>query len=311
MATDFSQKRPVNLWRLAARQHGVIARTQLLDAGLSESAIRHRLRKGRLHLILPGVYAVGRAQLGRRGRLLAAVLSCGRGAVLSHASAGALWGICAAAAAIEVTLPAERHVERPGVRVHRTAHMPDGDLTVHDGIPLTAPVRTLIDLGQRLSRAELEAAVNAADKLGLTDSERLRDALAARPGERGVPKLRELLDAETFVLTDSELERRLLPIARSAGLPTPETGVVIDGYRVDFFWRRLRLIVETDGLRYHRTPSSQGRDRLRDQAHTESGYTTLRFTYAQVAQRPKAVERTLSRVARRLEREARGEPGDP
>jgi len=112
--------------------------------------------------------------------------------------------------------------------------------------------------------------------------------------------LRELLDRRTFVLTDSELERRFLPIALAAGLPVPQTGRRVNGFKVDFYWPDLGLVVETDGLRYHRTPAQQARDRLRDQAHTAAGLTCLRFTHAQVRFDPDHVRATLTAVTRRL-----------
>ena len=95
-----------------------------------------------------------------------------------------------------------------------------------------------------------------------------------------------MLDRRTFRLTDSELERRFLPLARAAGLPVPLTRQRVNGFEVDFFWPDLGLVVETDGLRYHRTPAQQARDRLRDQAHTAAGLTPLRFTHAQVRFEP-------------------------
>jgi very-short-patch-repair endonuclease len=168
------------------------------------------------------------------------------------------------------------------------------------GIPVTAPIRTLIDLATRLPLPRLEAAVNEADKVDLVDPERLRAALSARAGQQGIRPLRELLDRRTFTLTDSALERRFLPLARSAGLPEPETRALIEGFRVDFLWRALSLIVETDGLRYHRTPAAQERDRRRDQVHTAAGFTTLRFTHSQVAFEPDSVKATLIAVAGRL-----------
>jgi very-short-patch-repair endonuclease len=119
-------------------------------------------------------------------------------------------------------------------------------------------------------------------------------------GQPGVPALRKLLDRLTFVLTDSELERYFLPIARRAGLSMPETGRWLNGFEVDFFWPELGLVVETDGLRYHRTPAEQARDRLRDQAHTAAGLTPLRFTHAQVRFEPDYVCMTLGLVAERL-----------
>jgi very-short-patch-repair endonuclease len=128
----------------------------------------------------------------------------------------------------------------------------------------------------------------------------LRSHLAGLMGGRGVPRLRELLDRRTFTLTDSELERRFLPLTRKVGLPMPQTGRYVNGFRVDFYWPDLGLIVETDGLRYHRTLAQQARDRLRDQAHLAAGLTPLRFTHAQVRFSSGQVLSTLQAVASRL-----------
>ncbi len=84
----------------------------------------------------------------------------------------------------------------------------------------------------------------------------------------GAKRLAALLDRDTFVLTQEELERLFLPLAREVGLPLPLTGEIVNGYEVDFYWPELRLVVETDGLRYHRTPAAQAKDARRDQAHT-------------------------------------------
>ena len=142
--------------------------------------------------------------------------------------------------------------------------------------------------------------MNEADKLGLIDPESLRRALDRMTRRPGVAILRGLLDRRTFVLTDSELERRFLPLAERAGMGRPETGRMVNGFRVDFFWPDLGLVVETDGLTYHRTPAQQARDRLRDQAHTAAGLTALRFTHAQVRFEPGHVAEVLGRVATRL-----------
>ena len=142
--------------------------------------------------------------------------------------------------------------------------------------------------------------MNEADKLGLVEPEELRAALDAVDARPGVRPLRRLLDRLTFTLTDSESERLFLAIARRAGLPKPHTQSLLNGFRVDFYWPELGLVVETDGLTYHRTPAQQARDRLRDQAHTAAGLTCLRFTHAQIRYEPGSVERTLSSVARRL-----------
>ncbi len=289
------------LWAVATRQHGVITRSQLLDLGFSSKAIEHRIARGRLHRMWRGVYAVGRPELSRYGVWMAATLACGPKAVLSHATAAAVWGIRAEPAGdIEVTVAAPSPRLHAGIVVHRRAALRPSDLTSRLRIPVTAPAATLIDLATRLSREQLEAAINEADKRALIDPDQLRSALTAAGGRPGVASLRETLDRRTFALTDSELERRFLPIARSAGLPPPTTGARLNGFKVDFHWPELGLVVETDGLRYHRTPAQQGRDRLRDQAHAAAGLTPLRFTHAQVRYESDHVRATLAAVARRL-----------
>jgi very-short-patch-repair endonuclease len=291
-------------WRLVAEQHGVVARRQLLALGLSSAAIEHRIATGRLHRIGHGIYSVGRSELSLRGRWLAAVLGCGSRAVLSHASAGELWGIMVAASAwIEVSVPFASPRVRPGVRVHRRPSLRECDWKLHDGIPVTNPVLTLIDVAATsLDDASLERAVGEADRLDLVDADSLGVALEHYPGKPGVGRLRDLLARRTFRLTDSELERRFLALVHSAGLSMPLTRQEVNGFRVDFFWPESGLVVETDGLRYHRTPAQQARDRVRDQVHAAAGLTALRFTHAQVYYEADRVRSTLITVVRRLER---------
>ncbi len=251
-----------------------------------------------------GVYAVGRPELTRAGVAMATLLACRPGAVLSHGSAGDLWGIVRLPTGlIELSVPGTAPVCLPGVRVHRRS-LPEADMTRHRAVPVTTVACTLLDLAVRLTVGRLEAAINEADKLGLISIEALRVALGAFAGRRGVRPLRSALDRHTFTLTDSELERRFLPLARAAGLGQPRTQDRLNGFRVDFHWPGLGLIVETDGLRYHRTPAQQVRDRRRDQAHTVAGLTPLRFTHAQVAFEPAYVQATLRQVAERLGGEA-------
>ena len=200
---------------------------------------------------------------------------------------------------IEVIIPASARRRQPGIRARRRELLA-GEWTEHRGIPVTSPACTLIDLAAVLSAAELEAAVNAADKLDLIDPESLRATLDRAPRRAGVGTLRRLLDRATFALTDSELERRFLPLARAVGLGLPLTRQWIHGFRVDFVWPDLGLVVEADGLRYHRTAAAQARDRLRDQRLAAAGLTVLRFTHAQVRYEPGHVKRTLAATAARL-----------
>jgi very-short-patch-repair endonuclease len=245
---------------------------------------------------------VGRSEISDKGRWMAAVLACGEVAVLSHSSAAALWRIGdERPGLVEISLPSLSRRHRPGIWIYRRPALdPNRDVTREHGIPVTTPVQTLIDMSLRLDRLGVERMINEADKYNLVHPPQLREALSARAGERGVAQLRQILDRRTFRLTKEELERRFLPLARKAGLPVPLTGRFVNKFEVDFYWPDLGLVVETDGLRYHRTPAEQARDRLRDQAHTAAGLTPLRFTHEQVRYEPEHVLAILTATARML-----------
>jgi very-short-patch-repair endonuclease len=285
------------LWRLVRRQHGVVTHAQLRGFGYTDKAIKHRLERGRLHRVHRGVYAVGRRELTREGTFMAAVLACGPYAVLSHDSAAELWGIARAAVKIEVSVPRRFDRSVPGIVVHRR-RLDDADVTTCKGIPVITPACTPVDYAARHSDARVERAISEADKRDLIDPEELRGVLEAAGRRRGCRALRDLLDRRTFRLTDSELERRFLAIARRAGLASPLTRQVVNGFRVDFYFPDIPLIVETDGLRYHRTAQQQARDRLRDQAHAAAKVPYVRFTHDQIAHDPRHVEATLLAAAR-------------
>jgi len=232
---------------------------------------------------------------------MAAVLAGGPEAVLSHDSAAALWEIRKARRGdIEISVPARMRSERPGLVVHRRKDLSVDDLTTRHGIPVTTPACTLIDIAARLDRRDLEAAMNEADKHDLLAPSSLQLTFARAPRRPGVSRMRAVLEEWTFTLTDSELERRFLPLARAAGLAVPKTQRSVNGFRVDFFWPDLGLVVETDGGRFHRTPAQQTRDRVRDQTHAAAGLTPLRFTHAQVVFHADHVRATLAAVGRRL-----------
>lgn len=297
MATNIV--RPMSLWSLAERQHGIVTRGQLLAAGMTTSAIRHRLARGRLHRIRPGVYAVGRRLITRDGEWMAALLSCGSSAALSHGTA--IIGLDLGSGRrdlIELTVPPA--VRRTGDRlmVHRRRLHTD-EVVHRRGLAITGVTRTLIDVAPTLGSDRLERAINQADKLDLTDPETLRADLERYAGWPGVRELRAILDRHTFVLTDSTLERRFMAIVRRLGLPLPEKRRV-NGFTVDFVWHELGLVVETDGLRYHRTPSTQARDLRRDQTHRAAGLVPVRFSHSQVRFEPAWVEQCLSQTIEHL-----------
>jgi very-short-patch-repair endonuclease len=189
-----------------------------------------------------------------------------------------------------------RGVSRHGIRFHGRPSLRAEDILRRDEIPVTSPIQTLLDLATELEPVPLERAVNDADKRGLVDPEILREKLVSYGGQPGVRPLRHLLDKLFFRLSDSDLEIYFRRIVRGAELPMPLSKQRVNRYEVDFFWPDLGLVVETDGLRYHRTPSAQTRDARRDRAHVMAGMTPLRFTHYEVRYEPDRVRIALSRT---------------
>jgi very-short-patch-repair endonuclease len=268
--------------------------------GFTRDAIRHRVAEGRLYPKWMGVFAVGRNELSQRGWWVAALLTCGLGSVLSHGSAMAFCGMSRQERGIEVSVPYNRHPRRLGITVHRRRKLELRHIRVDGPIRVTNPVLTLVDFAASHNHAQVEAAVNEADRLDVIDPERLRLLVDDYSCWRGAWLLREVLDRNTFTLTDSELERWFRPIARRAGLTNLVTGARVNGFKVDFYSPELGLVIETDGLRYHRTPAQQKRDRRRDQIHTAAGLTPLRFTHYEIRFESGHVEAVSKAVANRL-----------
>jgi hypothetical protein len=282
---------------LARAQHGVLTRGDLLALGFTEPGIKHRVATGRLHPVAAGIYAVGRAELSQWGRWMAAVLACGDGAMLSHRSAAELWGIRHEKnGRIDISIRRRSRLERDGVKVRARPKLPAGSVVRRDGVPVTNPVQTLVDLATELEPMKLERSVNQADVHDLVDPETLRASLDAYSRMPGVKTLRTMLDRHTFRLSDLDLEILFRPLARAAALPPPLSKHWVLGYEVDFYFPDHGLIVETDGLRYHRTPAQQARMVKRDQKHTAAGYRVLRFTHWQVAHAASEATDVLRRV---------------
>jgi very-short-patch-repair endonuclease len=263
---------------IAADQHGIVTRSQLLEAGLKNAAISRRVETGRLHVIHRGVFAVGHTVLTREGRWMAAVLACGKGAALSHTTAAAAWDLRRAGDTIHVTVPGRGGRKAPkGIRLHRSPTLTPRDVTEIRGIRVTRPARTIIDLARTVRQDELERIVDEADRRGLVD---FRDLQAARSAS-----LQAVLRAYASAPTRSKLERTFLKLCRDHGIKRPEVNTIIDGYLVDFVWRDRKLIVEVDGYAYHRSPQQFESDRERDVNLGTSGWTTRRFTWRQVETR--------------------------
>lgn len=291
---------------LAARQHGVVTRSQLLAEGLTRRMVESRVRSRRLRPLHRGVYLLGslRASLEpEHSREMAAVLACGPGAVLSHRSAAWIWELLprpSAAAPVEVTVPRRARPRRPGIRTRRSDRLSPDEATVLDGLPVTSPGRTLRDLSTRIATRELSRAAARAERRGLIDARGLSELVARHRGRPGAPLLRAALQVEGGpAFTRSEAEERFLDLIGSGGLPPPEANVVVQGHELDFLWRAAGIAVEVDGFGFHASRRSFESDRRRDAGLAAAGVHVIRVTWRQIVDEPSA---TLVHVAQALAR---------
>jgi very-short-patch-repair endonuclease len=282
---------------VAERQHGVVTRGQLVSLGLGREAIGRRLRAGRLHRLYPAVYAVGHRVLSQRGRWMAAVLARGPGAVLSHQSAAALWGIRDHyGGPIHITSPS-RTRSSGAIRAHR-ALLPPDEITVHDGIPVTTVPRTIFDLAAESPQA-VEPALRQAEYLRLYDSLSLLDLMDRYPGHRGSRAIRAALARlkETPGRTRSDFEERFVAFLDRYGLPRPHFNAWLtvgpDRFQADCLWPDQRLIVELDSWSAHGTRSAFRSDKKRDRKLAAAGYTTTRIPWSALDDEPEEIAADL------------------
>lgn len=237
---------------------------------------------------------------------MAAVLACGSGAVLSHRNAAALHGLRdTAQRRIEVTVPRRSSRQRPGIHVHRATNLAPADITIVENIPCTSVARTLFDLAEVIARRPLERAFDQSEVLKVFDLRAIEDQLdrnPTRPGARAVTRLLE----EHYIgstPTQSELEEALYALCRSYGVRLPEVSQWVDlgdgepMIWADFLWRAQRVILETDGEKFHGTHQARERDPRRDQRATVAGWRPLRTTWRQVMHRPRELGPTLVKLA--------------
>jgi very-short-patch-repair endonuclease len=280
--------RDQELAALAARQHGVVARHQLLALGLGRGAIDSRLRSGRLHAVHRGVYAVGHRCLSRRGIWLAAVLACGDGALLSHQCAAALWGLIdPSPPPIDVTATRGRP-GREGIRLHRASvHL--RERSARHGIPTTCVARTLLDMAALTPERLLRRAYKEADRLNLLRPGALEQVCRRSVGHRGLAAIRRLVMEERGGATRSALEDLFVALCRRHRLAVPAVNTPLLGFEVDAFWPRQRLVAELDGFAFHRHRAAFERDRARDATLQAAGYRVVRFTHRRLEREPDAV----------------------
>ncbi len=283
---------------LGGRQHGVVARHQLTALGIGSGAIKARLRLGQLHAVHRGVYSLGQRRLSMRGAWLAAVFACGKGALLSHRSAAALWGLMRPGRSpVEVT-SAHGRAGRDGILLH-CSPVADDERVVEAGIPVTSLPRTLLDLAEVLNVDGLRRAFEEADRLKLLRVPEL-ERVCARAGRRkGLPALRRLISAATApLITRSPLEDSFAEFYREhlADLPEPLTNVSILDHEVDAYWPSHRLVVEMDSWEHHSHRAAFESDRARDTKMQAAGYRVLRYTHRRLEADPDEVTSELRAI---------------
>ena len=274
-------------------QFGPIAHRQLVALGIGAEQIKSLVRRGRLHVIYSGVYSLGHRHLDRNGRLMAAALACGPGAILSHRTAGFLWGLVAFRNPIDLTAPT--HVRsRPGFVACRSRTLTAADCTTRNRLPVTTLARTLVDLASVLDVQRLRGAYEEADRLHHLSLSELLGQCERNPGRRGVGHLRRwALEAAAPPPGKTELERLVVSVCDEHGLPRPETNVTVEGYEADALWPRSKVIVEADSFEFHRSRSAFERDRRRDVQHRLAGYTVVRLTHRRLTEEPETVAAEL------------------
>lgn len=272
------------LREVGAAQHGVASRAQLVARGISPHAIDRMIRSGRLVVLRRGVYQIGPLPEARTSEM-SAVLRCGGDCRVSHMSAAVLHAVITAAAhqTVEVTMPRRRRRRIAGVRIHRVRDLRPDEVTTLDGIPVTTPARTLLDIAETMSTRDVEQALARGLRMRLVTREDVRLMVERHPRHRGAPLLRRLLATEGGpAFARSEAEEKLLRIIRSASLPPPELNAMVVGHEVDFVWRSARVVAEVDGYAFHSSARSFAADRRRDAELAAAGYRVLRFTWADV-----------------------------
>ena len=271
---------------VAERQWGVIHRSQLIAVGIPSSTINVWTAAGRLHRVLPNVYAVGHRRLGIEGKIKAALLYAGPGAVISHITAGWWWRIWGSEPKLVHVSTHRRSASVAWVKVHRRRNVGS---VVQRGIEVTGVGQTLLDLAAVLSLQELRNAVAEAEHLELLIASEVERMLGrGRPGSRN---LRIAIEAHfpQLAATRSVLEVRFLDLCRDGAIPLPEVNVRLEGFLVDALWREQRVVVELDGMRDHAKPAAIERDRARDLALRAAGWIVLRYTWHQLVNGPHRV----------------------
>ena len=281
----------------ARRQHGHVARWQLLDLGVNRGLITGRLATGEWFAVHKGVYCIGPRRDDPVSRAAAAVLACGPGAMLSHASAASLWGLLPRwSFPLEVTTKVKR--SRPGITTHRCRSLGPRDITHQRGVPTTTRARTILDIAPGLAAKQLTRLVNDALRSRHLRRAALQDIVDRNPLHPGAKLLRPFAET-TANPTASDFEDEFLAFVQRYGLPTPQINVIVHGREVDAYFPDAKLIVEADGWEFHNDRQAFEDDRERDAENLRHGLSTLRITKERTHATPDREAERLLEILRR------------
>jgi very-short-patch-repair endonuclease len=249
------------------------------------------------------VYLVGHDVAPTGAFELASVLACGDDAYVSHASAAHSHGFLAEPRTrreVEVTVIGRKPLPRRGLRIHYVRAIQPDEIGTLDGIPITSPARTVLDLASRLSFDDLEQLIAQAHAQRVVH--RGPAPLSSDPSSRCARLAQPASPARTGsapARIRSRAERRLLGLLRNVNLPAPEVNVRLGKYVPDFLWREQRVIVEVDSFQFHSGRTRFESDRRRDQDLAVAGYIVLRVTWRQLTDDTEGVVKRLGVVLQR------------
>jgi very-short-patch-repair endonuclease len=291
---------------LASRQQGIVSRGQMRDLGLSDNAISKAMERGWLRPVFHGVFAVGHEHLTVYGRMLAATLACGEGSVVSHGTAAWVYGMRSwRPNEVDVIAPVESGRKIAGIKRRFVPPPVGAEVWRRNGVPLSSPARTIVDCAGNLDGPEIDKLIEGASVAGVLDVPAI-DRVLDGPRRRNTKLLLRRLEPwrryRSGIKIRSRMEAKLLPLLTEAALPIPQTNAKLrlggKTYEVDFLWRAQKLVVETDGGRFHDNPAAGRRDSDRNHAFAEAGFHLPRLGWEDLRDRPAATMREIARLLR-------------
>ncbi|MBF6620026.1 MAG: hypothetical protein ITG02_07325 [Patulibacter sp.] len=260
-----------------------MSRSQLRGLGLSNEQVSRAIATARLVPVHRAIFALGHDRLRAEGQWMAAVLACGGGVVLGYRSAAAHWDLRRTSSpAVEVVIPRSSRPAHRDVIVHRHPHLHPDEVTVHRGIPVTTPARTLVDLAAVLTPTALRRAVGQADILRRFDLREVRAVLERHPRHRGRTALERVLGAWTDAETVRSPQEASFPeLCVRFGFPRPAINAELLGMEIDAVFFDERVAVELQSYAFHSGAIQWENDHEKRARLVASGWIVLAYSWRQ------------------------------